>query len=339
MRNDELINNGIISKTQCPIWRLVIGILFVILVCSFGFYCEAATWLDPSLKWKTLETPHFSIHYYLELEEIAKRLAPIAEEVQATMSKVLKYNLDLKTEVVLLDTVDYGNGFTTVIPYPTIILYLTDLGGNLNPYKYDDYLRYLFLHEYTHALHLDIAEGAPSLLRLIFGRAFFPNALEPSFITEGLATYMETHYTNAGRGRDPRWEAMMRMDILGNNVKTIDQAAVDTVKWPLGHLRYLYGVKFIEYLSQKYGEEKIISLVHVYGDFLFSSLGIDAAFAFIYGKNLKMLWNEWLDYLREKYKDEKSKLGKLTEPKLLTRSGYYHAQPKWSKDSRYLYYL
>jgi Tol biopolymer transport system component len=298
----------------------------------------AATWLDPSLKWKTIETAHFSIHYYTELEDIAKRFAPIAEEVHATMSKVLKYKIGMKTQVVLLDTTDYGNGFTMEFPYPAITLYLTDLGGNLNPYKYDDYLRYLFLHEYTHALHLDIAEGGVSIFRMIFGRVIFPNAMEPWFLTEGMATYMETRYTNAGRGRDPRWQMMMRMDVLEDNIKSLDQAAVDTVRWPMGHVRYLYGVMFLEYLSDRYGEEKLVALAHVYGDFLLS-MGIDGAFTFIYGKNLTMLWNEWLDAMRDKYQKQLEGLGSLTKPQLLTQGGYYHTKPKWGGDSRSIYYL
>jgi Tol biopolymer transport system component len=299
---------------------------------------RGATWLDPALKWKTIETPHFSINYYPEIEETARRLAPIAEEVHKTMSEVLRYKLDMKTQVTLMDTTDYGNGFTTVFPYPSVTLYLTDLSSNLNPYKYDNYLRYLFLHEYVHALHLDMAEGGIALFRLIFGRVVFPNAMEPWFITEGLATYMETEYTNAGRGRDPRWEMMMRMDILEDNVKSIDQAAVNTVRWPLGHLRYLYGVEFLQWLSQTYGQDRLIALTHVYGDFLFS-MGIDGAFVFLYHKNLSMLWNDWLDYCRDKFQKQKASLGKLTEPVTLTQGGYYNLKPKWSKDSSAIYYV
>ena len=318
--------------------NLIIGICLVLGIWCLEFPSHGATWLDPSLKWKTLETPHFSIHYYTELEDIAKRFAPIAEDVHKTMTKVFKYKLDRKTQVTLLDTTDYGNGFTTVFPYPAITLYLTDLASNLNPYKYDDYLRYLFLHEYTHALHLDIAEGGPSLFRAIFGRMLFPNAMEPWFMIEGIATYMETHYTNAGRGRDPRWEMMMRMDVLEDNMKSIDQAAVDTVKWPMGHLRYLYGVMFLEYLSDKYGEQKLINFAHQYGDFLLS-IGVDAAFYYSFGENLSQLWGDWQDYLQDKYQKQKESLGKLTEPQLLTRDGYYNAKPKWSKDSRWIYYI
>jgi Tol biopolymer transport system component len=311
------------------------AILFTLVTISSSL---AATSIDPALKWKTLETPHFSINYYPGLEEVANRLAPIAEEVNSLLTKVLKTRLDMKTQVTLLDVTDFGNGMTTVFPYPAITLYLTDLSSNLSPYKYDDYLRYLFTHEYTHALHLDISEGGPSIFRAIFGRMMFPNAMEPNFMTEGIATYIETEYTQAGRARDPRWQMMMRMDVLEDHIKSIDQASVNTAGWPDGSLRYLYGVMFLEYLSQKYGETKLVSLVHVYGDFLFS-IGIDGAFVFIYGKNLSMLWNEWLDDMGEKYQKQVAGLGKLTEPNYLTNTGYYNVKPKWSKDNAAIYYL
>lgn len=302
------------------------------------FPSHGATWLDPAIKWKTIETKHFSINYYPEIEDVAIRLAPIAEEVNTTMSKVLKYKLDMKTQVTLIDNTDYGNGSTTVFPYPSIMLYVSDLSDNINPYKYDNYLRYLFLHEYTHALHLDIAEGGVSVLRAIFGRMIFPNAFEPWFMIEGMATYMESRYTNAGRGRDPRWDMMMRMDILDDNIKSIDQAAVNTVLWPDGSLRYLYGVEFLQYLSDTYGEDRLIDLAHVYGEFFFS-LGIDAAFTYIYRENLTMLWSDWLEAMKTKYQTQKAKLGDLTVPVILTNSGYSNVKPKWSKDSTYIYYL
>jgi Tol biopolymer transport system component len=329
-----------ISKTHSK-YQKTKNILFLICVFYFLFlsfnFCEAATWLDPGLKWKTLETPHFSIHFYDEEEKIARRLAPIAEEVHEKLVSIIKHKPGLKTNVVLLDTSDHGNGWATVIPDPRMTLFLTDWSTNLNPSKHDLWLKFLFTHEYTHILHLDIIEGSAILPNLLFGRLLFPNTMEPWFIIEGLATYAETKYSQWGRGRDPRWEMIMRMDILENNLKSINQAAVNTVLWPMGHVRYLYGVEFLEYLSEKYGEDKLISLAHVYGDFAFT-YGIDAAFLFLYRKSMGLLWEEWLVHARDKYQRQKEKLGEITEPKLITRTGYYNLKPKWSKDSRRIYY-
>jgi Tol biopolymer transport system component len=307
-------------------------------ILSFGFPCLAATWLDPALKWKTMETPHFSIHYYDEIKETAVRFAPIAEEVHATMSKVFQYAPDRRTQVVLLDTSDYPNGFTDVFMYPCVTLYITDFSSNLNPYKYDDYLRFLFIHEYSHVLHLSIAEGRMGWLQKLFGQTIFPNAVEPWYMIEGIATYMETQYSKGGRGADPRWEMLLRMDVLEDNLKTLDQASVTSVRWPTGKIRYLYGVKFIEYLCKTYGEDKLIYLAHHYGD-LFIPFGLNQAFLYIYGKNSWLLWDEWLAYEKNKYLQQKTSLGDTLRPRLLTTSGYYHAKPKWDKEGRYIYYL
>ncbi len=148
---------------------------------------------------------------------------------------------------------------------------------------------------------------------------------------------METQYAQGGRGKDPRWDMMMRMDVLENNIKSIDQASVDTVNWPTGHLRYLYGVEFLEYIAEKYGEDRLISLVHIYGD-LFYIYGPDGPFIFVYEKTLNALWSEWLDDLRVKNAQQVKSFGDVTNPNILTNSGYYNLKPRWSRDGNYIFY-
>ena len=268
-------------------------------------------------------------------------MVPIVEEVHNKLAPILKHTPDLKTQVVLVDVVDYANGFTTVIPNPLITLYVTDGGSNLRPVAYETWLKYVFLHEYAHVLHLDTTEGSARLFKQLFGRISFPNALEPNFITEGMATYFETyHGYGGGRGKDARFDAMMRMDILENNIKSIEQAAVDTVRWPGGSLRYLYGVEFLQYLAEQYGEDRLIRLSQEYGDYFLSGYGLDGLFKTTFGKGINLLWKEWLDYLKVKYQKEKVKIEAegLTPVKVLTNRGYYILKPKWSPDGRYLYY-
>ena len=58
----------------------------------------------------------------------------------------------------------------------------------------DDWLRYVFTHEFTHIVHLDRSIGWARLLRGIFGRTAiaFPNLFLPAWQIEGLATYEES---------------------------------------------------------------------------------------------------------------------------------------------------
>lgn len=319
------------------IWHLSLIIFAMVLFISSG--ANAATYLDPALKWKTIETLHFKISYYAEIEDAAIRMAAIAEEVHSRLSPLLKHVPSLKTDIVLMDTNDYTNGFATVFPNPLITVYLTDMGSNLQPYAFEEWLRFVFTHEYTHLLNLDTDLSTVDPVQLLLGRAFFPNAIAPQFMIEGLAVYMETEQAKGGRGHDPRWLAMLRMNALDNNFNDINQAAVTTVKWPMGNTAYLYGVSFYEYLSKTYGKEKIYQLSREYGDYLFA-YGMDGAFQKIFGKNIWELWTDWQEALKKQSLAEKEKVSKfpITSPQLLTQKGYYSVKPKWGKDSKALYY-
>ncbi|PIS30873.1 hypothetical protein COT42_02265 [Candidatus Saganbacteria bacterium CG08_land_8_20_14_0_20_45_16] len=317
--------------------QLKIVLISLVFLCISLKLAWAATWLDPALKWQTLETPHFLIHFYGAEVDTAKKLAPIAEETHDRLTRFLRIEPQQKTNVLLLDTVDYGNGSATVIPDPKITIYLTDWSSNLTPSKYEEWLGFVFLHEYTHILHFEIVEGAPQLLKLFLGNVIFPNGLQPWFFIEGLATYSETKHQKWGRGADPRWDMMLRMDVLEDQLKSLDQAANSTVRWPMGLLRYLYGVKFLTYLEETYGEERLVALCHVYGDFMYAG-NIDGAYLFVYRKTLGQLWIDWLAAMRTKYLAQKQALGKLTEPLLLTNSGYYNLKPIWNTTGTKIYY-
>ena len=323
-------------------WILKIGI-YLFLVSCILIFCQpayAATSLDPALKWKTIETHHFSITYYEEIEHLARKLAPIAEEVHLKISSLFRHTPDIKTQVLLLDNTDQANEFTSVMPNPSITIYVSDMGSSLKPYAYEDWFRYVFTHEYVHVIHLDMVEGGPRIFKFLFGRSFFPNQIEPMFIIEGMATYFEGQYAKGGRGQDPRFDAMMRMDILENNMKSIDQAAVYTSRWPGGHLCYLYGEKFMAYLASLKGDESLVRLAQEYGDAFFS-YGIDGAFRSIWGKPLWVLWREWEDNMRDFYEAQRKEIEKepLTEPRIITDTGYYNLIPRFTPDSKYIVYV
>ncbi|OGC07251.1 hypothetical protein A2230_09305 [candidate division WOR-1 bacterium RIFOXYA2_FULL_36_21] len=314
-------------------------VLFGFWVLSFGFPCEAATSIDPSLKWKTLETLHFKINYYDKLEPIAYKLASIAEEVHLRLSPLFRHTPDLKTDVVLLDNTDYTNGFTTVLPNPLIYIFVANMDSNAQPFSYDDWLHFVFVHEYTHLLHLDTVEGSTVLFKMLLGRSFFPNFLNPLFIIEGIAVYEETKFSKGGRLDDPRWQACLRMEALSKDMKSIQQASVSTVRWPMGNVAYLYGSSFIQYLANTYGEEKIYRLSQEYGDYVLS-YGIDMAFSNIFGKTLWVLWKDWEEDLIKKSEEKKKNIEKetVTSPKILTHTGYFKAKPVWRSNSSKIYY-
>ncbi|MBU0574472.1 MAG: hypothetical protein KKH83_08375, partial [Candidatus Margulisbacteria bacterium] len=315
-------------------------ICFYLLFFVFNFAAYAATSIDPSLKWYTIETDHFYIHYYTEEEAIAKRLAVIAEDVHNTISGILKHVSDQKVNIVLMDTYDYTVDFAMVFPDPKITIFLTAITSNSHPIHYENWLKYVLTHEYTHIIHLDTREGPAKGYGVVLGRAIFPNQYLPWFVIEGLATYMETAHTAGGRGNDARWDAWMRMDVLEDNMKSIDQVSVaTTIKWPGGNAKYLYGVNFFQYLSTLYGEDLLARLNLEYAEYMFS-YGIDPLFKSVYGGGLGDLWQEWIESMQKKYQKQKEEVEALgsTKFRLLTDSGEEKYNPEWSTDGQYIYY-
>src|SRR5207244_2392098 len=106
-------------------------------------------------------------------------------------------------DITLADDIDAANGFTTVFPTNRITIYAAPPAGDHGLLFFDSWLRLVTTHELTHVFHLDRSRGLWSGLQQVFGRApgLFPNEYQPSWVIEGIATYYESRFTNAGRGR------------------------------------------------------------------------------------------------------------------------------------------
>ena len=119
---------------------------------------------DPAQVWRTIETPHFQIHYYTlpdgkDEEEMAQRLATVAENARRRLMPYLGPGLKRKTHVVVTDNTDDYNGFAGVYPYPSITVLATSPDDRAELNDYDEWLSGLFLHEYTHILHTGTIGG------------------------------------------------------------------------------------------------------------------------------------------------------------------------------------
>ncbi len=87
-----------------------------------------------------------------------------------------------KTQVVLVDAMDEANGMSTSMPYNQMILFLTQPMGEpgFGTTPYDDWMRLLITHEYTHssARHGQRRPGGRHPARSSAG-LYFPNVLQP----------------------------------------------------------------------------------------------------------------------------------------------------------------
>ncbi|MBI4126994.1 MAG: PD40 domain-containing protein, partial [Deltaproteobacteria bacterium] len=307
-------------------WGKVLFILVVVSgVVALSTLASAASF-DPALKWRTITTPHFRVNYPDHLEDVGQKAARYYEEVHATLSPELQWKPWGRTQVVLTDNTDEANGFTTVLPYNWMILYIVPPRADSVLGTYDDWLKLLITHEYTHTLHLDAAHGLWKPLRLLFGRITSPAGMTPVWIKEGIATYEETKHTAGGRGRSTFTEMMIRTSVLEDQFPRIDEADGFGWEWPSYRIAYLYGVEFIEYLVDTYGEAKFIEFnKRVQRSLLLFMINHHAKA--LYDKTFYQLWDEWYAKVKEKYQHERDERGSSTELTSLFNP---------EKDARYL---
>lgn len=246
-------------------------ILTAILLFCFSNVSHAARF-DTSFTFSTLETPHFSIHFHQGLEEVARKAAHFAEEAHDKLSRDFTWQMSEKTEVVLIDNSDFANGFATALPYNTMYLLVVppSLASTLG--EYDDWLKVLITHEYTHIVTLDPVRGYWKVMRTIFGKPLpgldplsqllflvttQPNIFMPRWWHEGVATWSETEHTGAGRGRSSYFDMIFRMAVAGDNFPTIAQMNGDVPEWPAGSLPYIYGYRLQQYIADTYGKDAL----------------------------------------------------------------------------------
>lgn len=297
---------------------------------------------DPSFTWTSLETPHFLIYYHQGGEETARKAGLIAEDIHSRLVPRIKWKPKQRTHIVLVDAMDESNGMASPIPYNQMIVFLTQPIGEtgLGAAYYEDWLRLVLTHEYTHVLQLDMVSGIPKTIQNIFGRIYFPNMWQPVWMIEGLAVYEETEQTSGGRGRSPFAQMVLRMAALEDAFPSLDQASVFLDSWPAAQVPYLFGQSFTSYIAGRYGRERLAEISRVYSSrgfpFLVGSTGRR-----VLGASYSDLWEEWENDLKSRYRKEAEQLrtSGITVSAPLTKKGFYTLYPSYSPDGRLIAYL
>lgn len=295
----------------------------------------------PDHEWQTLETPHFAIHFHEGLEEVAQQAARGLERAHELLVPRLGEGPKRRTHVVVSDDTDAANGSATAWGRPTIFL-LAEPPDDLSVLgDFDDYLYLLVAHEYVHVLHLGTVRGLPAFLNRILGDVWIPNGIQPRFVTEGYAVYLETVLTAGGRLRYSLFDMYLRADVLEDRILDLGQLSSGPARWPWGTAWYLYGGKLIEYLAATRGDEVLRRYSEEYGGNLIPwAMNVDlrrvAEIDWI------ALYEEWKEQIRRQYRDQAEAIrarGPITEPALRSRFGERTMGPRWSRDGSTLFYV
>ena len=122
----------------------------------------AATRYARSLRFRSITTSHFVIHYHQGEEALALRLSLIAERVHTDLTARMQHAPGGRTHVVLVDQADDPNGWATPVPYNLIEITAVPPAGAEAIGNTSEWLRLVFTHEYAHVIHLDRSRGLGS---------------------------------------------------------------------------------------------------------------------------------------------------------------------------------
>jgi hypothetical protein len=283
-------------------WMLVAIVFFPLLTINI-VNASPVAWDQPGETWLSQDSANFTISYLAVHQKTAQRALDIAERVHNELLPFFTYSPKTRTEIVLVDDYDTSNGWATAVPFAQIRLYMRQPEDVDNLEANDEWLHLLIRHEYVHIMHMELSSGVVSNLRYVFGRNLFlfPHVLTPPVFKEGLAVYLETDKAlGYGRLQSSNYAMQMRMEVLGEELKDLQQAVVAAREFPFGYY-YLYGAYFIEYLGETYGEEKLQLFLQDYSAKLLPYFLLNNAAEKAFGKDFLVLWDDYQVYLTERF--------------------------------------
>ena len=221
----------------------------LILLALLFFPAGASAQVNPSGSWRTLHTKHFRIHFRPSFRARATLAAAEAERAYTLLASELHPPRGI-VDITLSDDIDTPNGFTTTFPSNRFTILLVPPVTDPALQTYDSWERLVIVHELTHVFHLDRARGLWNVLQDVFGRApgLFPNQYQPTWVTEGLATYYESRFTAGGRAEGSFHREVVAADAVFGHARSPWEAVLFT-RWPDGLAPYAYGSRFWEFLS------------------------------------------------------------------------------------------
>ncbi|NQV15854.1 PD40 domain-containing protein [bacterium] len=253
----------------------------------------------PELKWQTLETEHFNIHFHDGIENIAHKAALIAEQAyQPTLDQLHLADFG-KTDLVFSAEDEIMNGFA--VPTDQIFIWVSqnDVAGNFG--GSEKWLKLVVTHEFQHVVQFH----AQRTWAGIFGAISIP-----SWWMEGMAEYM-TEVWRVGRS-----DSRMKIHTYRNTMDQLD--AHDD-----GYAKVLY-------LAWKYGDSTLVK-ISKHRQYLKQDsqeypywYNFGTAFEEVTGQKLRDFDEEWRRVMNTYYygyKSQKEMIEEVGEP--LSLKGFF----------------
>ena len=270
-----------------PMKKLIL--IFILLILATGAAQAQDTFFGQNkvqyknFDWYYIQTPNFDIYFYKGEDTLATFAAHALEKAYGEISEQLNFKLTSRVPIlvyashnefqqtnVVSDLIPEGVGGFTEIFKNRIVIPFTG--------SYEDF-RHVLHHELTHAVWFELIYGN-ALKAFLSPEALFR---PPLWFSEGYAEFASRH----------GWDLEADMYIRDATI----QGYLPPLDFLDGFLAYKAGQCVLEYVSEKYGEEKIPEMLNKGKALITMERGTKAAL----GISLKELSDEWQKALKRDY--------------------------------------
>ena len=240
-----------------------------------------------------LEGPHFTVIAASSSRAAGEEILAAAERVRPEVIKLVG-SAPERTYILVDSNTDAFNGFATPQPFPIIRAYVAFPGAYQIGLDWPDGWEHLISHEYAHIAQLGQSNSFQKGVKSIFGSVSLPGLTQartpPAWLLEGIAVWVESRVSGAGRLQDPYSQLVVSRAALEDAFPSLSDVSVNIFNsFPFGNARYLYGGRFVDYLVNTYGEAKFRQLLTNYNNASFITPFTDA-WKGVSGKSLEEDW-------------------------------------------------
>jgi hypothetical protein len=170
-------------------------------------------------------------------------------------------------------------------------------------------------HEAVHYAMSEADEGMWRYINRLAGPFFSPAAFFPDWLSEGMATYYESHLGKAtGRSINPLWHGTFAAGLHGpRRLRLSDMHMANRTVAGIGSPAYLVGSHFVAFLAERYGEAKLWEVIRRQNASVISMFGVNQRLAAPYGKSLDELFDEFVAASEERFSVRPRPMGQTVE--------------------------
>jgi Tol biopolymer transport system component len=329
------------------------AVLIMVAVCLLP-RAGAGVGVDPSLKWKTIDTEHFRVHYHQGAEWTAQMVAEIAEEIYPHITGLYNYEPGI-VDFIIKDTEDYANGAAYYYDNK-VEIWATNLEFGLRGTT--EWLRNVVTHEYTHIVSIGAAMKMPRRIPAIYFQAIsfeeekrpdvltgYPNGIVsypyvgvvmPPWFAEGVSQYQSpTKQTDCW---DTHRDMILRSAVLEDKMLSYEEMGYFG-HGSLGNEQvYDHGYGLVRYIALTYGSEAVGRITDELGSL--SRMSIDGALKKVTGKDGEQLYEDWTVYLENRYAEQTREVrANPREGWILAGEGNVTISPSFSPDGERVVFL